>query len=116
MMEVPEEYGAAACRCSRGSIVTEGFSRSIALPARGEASPAPTVRGISTRFAGEMKEKYLCRCCAARSAPASAQTEPDAGSDPGGMRTTAVRDGDFYVIQRGQALHQRRQQGRFQCS
>ena len=27
-----------------------------------------------------------------------AQTEPDAGSDPGGMRTTAVRDGDHYVI------------------
>src|SRR5256886_12883964 len=27
-----------------------------------------------------------------------AQTEPDAGSDPGGMRTTAVRDGNHYVI------------------
>ena len=29
---------------------------------------------------------------------AFAQTEPDAGSDPGGMRTTAVRNGDHYVI------------------
>src|SRR5256886_3686468 len=27
-----------------------------------------------------------------------AQTEPDAGSDPGGMRTTAVKDGNHYVI------------------
>jgi acyl-CoA dehydrogenase len=27
-----------------------------------------------------------------------AQTEPDAGSDPGSMRTTAVRDGDHYLI------------------
>src|SRR5262249_60771276 len=27
-----------------------------------------------------------------------AQTEPDAGGDPGGMRTTAVRQGDHYVI------------------
>ena len=27
-----------------------------------------------------------------------AQTEPEAGSDPGAMRTTAVRDGDHYVI------------------
>jgi acyl-CoA dehydrogenase len=26
------------------------------------------------------------------------QTEPDAGGDPGAMRTTAVRDGDTYVI------------------
>ncbi len=27
-----------------------------------------------------------------------AQTEPDAGGDPGSMRTTAVRQGDQYVI------------------
>ena len=27
-----------------------------------------------------------------------AQTEADAGSDPAAMRTTAVRDGDHYVI------------------
>ena len=29
---------------------------------------------------------------------AFAQSEPDAGSDPGAMRTTAVRKGDHYVI------------------
>jgi acyl-CoA dehydrogenase len=27
-----------------------------------------------------------------------AQTEPDAGSDPAGMKTTAVRDGNDYII------------------
>ena len=27
-----------------------------------------------------------------------AQTEPDAGGDPGGMRTTAIREDDHYVI------------------
>ena len=29
---------------------------------------------------------------------AFALTEPDAGSDAGNIRTTAVRDGDFYVL------------------
>ena len=29
---------------------------------------------------------------------AFAQSEPDAGADPGSMRTTAVRKGDTYVI------------------
>ena len=27
-----------------------------------------------------------------------AQTEPDSGADPAGMRTRAVRDGDHYVL------------------
>jgi acyl-CoA dehydrogenase len=27
-----------------------------------------------------------------------AQTEPDAGSDPAGMKTRAVRDGDHYIV------------------
>ncbi len=30
--------------------------------------------------------------------PTIAQTEPDAGGDPAAIRTTAVRDGDHYVI------------------
>ena len=45
-----------------------------------------------------MKEKYLYPVLRGEKSTAFAQTEPDAGSDPGRMRTRAVRQGDHYVI------------------
>src|ERR1700758_427188 len=98
MMEVPEEYGGAGLSLLARSIVTEELSRTIALPARGEGITGPTVRGILYTLTGEMKEKYLLPVLRGEKRACFAQTEPDAGSDPGAMRTTAVRDGDFYVI------------------
>ena len=46
----------------------------------------------------ELKERFLPRCASGEWSPAFALSEPDAGSDPGGMRTKAVRDGDEWVI------------------
>jgi alkylation response protein AidB-like acyl-CoA dehydrogenase len=46
----------------------------------------------------ELKERYLPRCASGEWSPAFALSEPEAGSDPGSMRTTAVRDGDEWVI------------------
>ncbi len=45
----------------------------------------------------EQKQKYLPRC-AAGAISAFALTEPHAGSDPASLTTTAVRDGDFFVL------------------
>jgi alkylation response protein AidB-like acyl-CoA dehydrogenase len=47
----------------------------------------------------EQKQRFLPRCAAGEWTPAFALSEPDAGSDPGGMRTRAVRDGDEWVIE-----------------
>jgi alkylation response protein AidB-like acyl-CoA dehydrogenase len=47
---------------------------------------------------GELKQRFLPRCASGEWSPAFALSEPDAGSDPGGMRTRAVRDGDEWVI------------------
>src|SRR5579872_2750485 len=98
MMEVPEEYGGGGLSLLARSIVTEELSRSIALPSRGEGITGPTVRGILYTLTGDMKEKYLLPVLRGEKRACFAQTEPDAGSDPGGMRTTAVREGDSYVI------------------
>src|SRR5438270_1290515 len=46
----------------------------------------------------EQQQRFLPRCASGEWSPASALSEPDAGSDPGGMRTRAVRDGDEWVI------------------
>src|SRR5438552_13130506 len=98
MMEVPEEYGGAGLSLFQRAIVIEELSRTIALPARGEGITGPSVRAILDTLTGEMREKYLLPVLRGEKRVCFAQTEPDAGSDPGGMRTTAVRDGDHYVI------------------
>ena len=41
----------------------------------------------------EQKERWLPRCASGEWSPAFCLSEPDAGSDPAAMRTTAVRDG-----------------------
>jgi alkylation response protein AidB-like acyl-CoA dehydrogenase len=46
----------------------------------------------------EQKQRLLPRCASGEWTPAFALSEPDAGSDPGGMRTRAVRDGAVWVI------------------
>jgi alkylation response protein AidB-like acyl-CoA dehydrogenase len=46
----------------------------------------------------ELKQRFLPRCASGEWSPAFALSEPDAGSDPGGMITRAVRDGDEWVI------------------
>ncbi len=46
----------------------------------------------------EVKQRFLPRCASGEWSPAFALSEPEAGSDPGGMRTRAVKDGDDWVI------------------
>jgi alkylation response protein AidB-like acyl-CoA dehydrogenase len=46
----------------------------------------------------ELKQRFLPRCASGEWSPAFALSEPEAGSDPGGMITRAVLDGDEWVI------------------
>src|SRR5438270_6384775 len=46
----------------------------------------------------ELKQRFLPRCATGEWSPAFALSEPEAGSDPGGMITKAARDGDEWVI------------------
>ena len=46
----------------------------------------------------EQKQKYLPRIAKGESIAAFGLTEANAGSDAGAIATTAVRDGDFYVL------------------
>jgi alkylation response protein AidB-like acyl-CoA dehydrogenase len=46
----------------------------------------------------ELKLRFLPRCASGEWSPAFALSEPEAGSDPGGMITRAERDGDEWMI------------------
>lgn len=98
MVDVPEEYGGAGLGVLARVVVWEELYRTIALPARGETLTGPSVRAILYSLNDELKQKYLFPVLRGEKLACFAQTEPDAGSDPGGMRTVAVRDGDHYVI------------------
>ncbi len=53
---------------------------------------------ISLFGTDEQKEKWLPRLATGEISPAFALSEPEAGSDPAAMRTSAVRDGGDWVI------------------
>src|ERR1700755_1374525 len=46
----------------------------------------------------ELQQRFLPKCATGEWTPAFALSEPEAGSDPGGMITRAERDGDDWVI------------------
>ncbi len=46
----------------------------------------------------ELNDRFLPRCASGEWTPAFALSEPEAGSDPGGMITRAVADGDHWII------------------
>ncbi len=46
----------------------------------------------------EQRKRFLPKCASGEWSPAFALSEPDAGSDPGGMRTRARREGSAWVF------------------
>ena len=98
-LTIPEEYGGL------GLTMEEEILVSIAL---GRTSPAfrsimGTNNGIGSAavvFNGteEQKQKYLPRYASGDWISCFCLTEPEAGSDAASLRTTAVRDGDHYII------------------
>jgi alkylation response protein AidB-like acyl-CoA dehydrogenase len=53
---------------------------------------------ISLYGSDELKQRFLPRCATGEWSPAFALSEAEAGSNAAAMRTTAVRDGDEWVI------------------
>ena len=98
LLDVPTEHGGQGLGLLGMAVVWEEVTRSIALPPRGPGVFGPDVKPILFTLTTAQKEKYLYPVLRGEKTTAFAQSEPDAGSDPGAMRTTAVRSGDHYVI------------------
>ena len=95
---IPEAYGGPGLDYLSGCLIEEemGWGCSgigTSLTANGLAA-APVMLGGSE----EVKKKYLGMLTEEPKLASFCLTEPDAGSDVSGMKTTAVRKGDKYVI------------------
>jgi acyl-CoA dehydrogenase len=98
LFDVPEELGGQGFGMMARVVVWEEVSRSIALPSRAAALFSPDVSPILLTLTGELKEKYLMPVLRGEKKSCFAQTEPDAGADPAGMRTRAEKVDGGYVI------------------
>jgi acyl-CoA dehydrogenase len=89
---LPEEYGGMGYGVLGGFVLDEELKRSIV--------PLPTANVFNFLYSGteEQKERYLVPQMKGEKAACFSQTEPDAGSDPGAMKTRAVKRGDAWVI------------------
>lgn len=95
----PEEYGGMGGDYLALGIALEELARvdssvAITLEAGVSLGAMPVFR-FGTE---EQKREWLPRLCSGELLGAFGLTEPDCGSDAGGTRTTAVRDGDEWVI------------------
>src|ERR671928_1709873 len=95
---IPEEHGGPGLDYLSGCLIEEqlGWGCSgigTSLMANGLAC-APLLIGASE----ETKQKYLGMLTEEPKLASFCLTEPDAGSDVSGMRTTAVRQGDKYIL------------------
>lgn len=98
LLTTPTEYGGQGLSALALAAFYEEVSRTVALPSRSHQIFGPSVSPILFRLSDEMKERYLYPVLRGEKKSTLAQSEPDAGSDPGMMRTRAVLNGDHYVI------------------
>ena len=98
MFDVPEEYGGLGLGHLSKAVMWEEMARTIAIPARNASIFGPRVSPILYSLTDAQKERWLFPVINGEKKSCFCQTEPEAGGDPGGMRTNAVRDGDEYVI------------------
>jgi acyl-CoA dehydrogenase len=98
LLDVPKEFGGQELGLTARVAVWEEFGRTSALPTRGPTILGPEVSPILYKLTGTLRDEVLLPVIRGEKRTSFAQTEPGAGSDPGGMQTSAVRDGDEYVI------------------
>ena len=98
-IKVPKQYGGQGGDARSYVIVMEEIARVSGVASIYVSSPN-SLSGGPFLLSGnaEQKEKYLRPVVTGEKKVCFALTEPGAGSDAGGMQTTAVKDGAYYVL------------------
>jgi acyl-CoA dehydrogenase len=95
---IPEEYGGMGLGLADTSVILEEINRS-----GGNAQPAHaqvyTMGTLLRHGSEEQKQEYLPKIASGEiRLQAFGVTEPEAGTDTTSLRTTALRDGDHYIV------------------
>ncbi|GAA2099340.1 acyl-CoA dehydrogenase family protein [Microlunatus panaciterrae] len=99
-LNIPEEYGGAGVDDPRFSMILAeelsklAFAYSSCVGIHADCV-APYLVDLCTE---EQKQRWLPRFCTGELVTAIGMTEPSGGSDLAALRTTAVRDGDDWIV------------------
>ncbi len=98
-VKIPVEYGGSGGDSLAYAMMVEEFAR-VSPVLSIYANTSNSLGGGPLIFCGteEQKRKYLVPCARGEKIIVFALTEPGAGSDAGGTLTTAVQDGDCFVL------------------
>ena len=96
---VPEQYGGSGLSYLEYSVVIQEISKVCGSIGLSVAAHNSLCTGHIMAFGNEeQKQKYLPKLATAEWLGAWGLTEPNTGSDAGNMKTTAVKDGDDWII------------------
>ena len=99
-LEIPEEYGGSDAQDYRfNAVLSEELSSVSAALSSCMGIHADIVAPyLADLCTDEQKERWLPRFCTGELVTAIGMTEPSGGSDLAALRTTAVQDGDDWII------------------
>ena len=97
--KIPKKWGGAGFDMRAYVILNEELAKVSAIAAIYANTPNSLGGGpLLAAGTDEQLEKYLIPLAKGEKIIAFGLTEPGAGSDAGGLQTTAVKDGDYYVL------------------
>lgn len=97
MLEIPERFGGTGLSYETTAMIFEELAKADAGYAISFVTTFVALRSVILSGTEEQGQYFAGKIAPGRFA-SFALTEPDAGSDPAGMRGTAVLDGDEYVL------------------
>lgn len=99
-VDQPEQYGGVGVPFQYSMVILNEMARmGLASLATGVSVHSDICAPYIEHLAQEaVKAEWLPKLASGEAVAAIGMTEPGAGSDLAGIRTTAVRDGDFYVV------------------
>ncbi len=98
-MDMPEEYGGLGLKDFRYNAILQEVMINLGIDGPGFTLQNDIMAPYFEKyFTKTQKEKWLPKIISGEIVTAIAMTEPDAGSDLAGMRTSAIKQGDHYVL------------------